>query len=136
VKAAERTSWFGLGAEANVFIWGRPVLDPETQVLRFTDVTLELESEGVMGAALRAAAPYLQAAVAERTTIDLKPFAANARRSIAAAIGEFRGAGDGVRVDASVADLRVVDIAFDASTLRIIAEADGVAKVTVTSLPR
>jgi hypothetical protein len=136
VKAAERASWFGLGAEANVYIWGRPVLDPETQVLRFTDVALELESEGVMGAALRAAAPYLQAAVTERTTIDLKPFAANARKSIAAAIGEFRGAGDGVRVDASVADLRVVDIAFDATTLRIIAEADGVAKVTVTSLPR
>jgi hypothetical protein len=136
VKAAERTSWLGLGAEADVFVWGRPVLDPETQMLRLTDVALELESEGVMGAALRAAAPYLQAAVAERTTIDLKPFAANARKNIAAAIGEFRGAGDGVRVDASVADLRVVDIAFDATTLRIIAEADGVAKVTVTSLPR
>jgi Domain of unknown function (DUF4403) len=136
VKATERTSWFGLGTEANVYIWGRPVLDPKTQVLRLADVTLDLDSEGVMGAALRAAAPYLETAVAERTAIDLKPFAANARRSIAAAIGEFRGAGDGVRVDASVADLRVVDIAFDATTLRIIAEADGVAKVTVTSLPR
>lgn len=136
VKATERTSWFGLGTEANVYISGRPVLDPKTQVLRLADVALDLDSEGVMGSALRAAAPYLKAAVAERTAIDLKPFAANARKSIAAAIAEFRGAGDGVRVDASVVDLRVVDIAFDAATLRIIAEADGAAKVTVTSLPR
>jgi hypothetical protein len=136
VRATERKSWLGLGTEADVSIWGRPVLDRPTQVLRFTDVALDLESDGVMGAALRAAAPYLQAAVAERTTIDLKPFAANARRSIAAAIAEFRGAGDGVRVDASVDGLRVVDIAFDATTLRIIAEADGAAKVTVTSLPK
>jgi uncharacterized protein DUF4403 len=136
VKATERKSWFGLGTEANVHVWGRPVLDPKTQVLRLTDVKLDLESEGVLGAAVGAAAPYLEAAVAERTVIDLKPFAANARKSIEAAIAEFRGAGDGVRVDAAVADLRVVDIAFDATTLRIIAEADGAAKVSVTSLPK
>ena len=136
VNANERKSWFGLGTEANVHVWGRPVLDPKTQMLRLTDVALDVESEGVMGAAVRAAGPYLEAAVAERTVIDLKPFAANARKSIEAAIAEFRGAGDGVRVDASVADLRVVDIAFDAATLRIIAEADGAAKVSVTSLPK
>ena len=58
-------------------------------------------------------------------SIDLKPFAANARKSIEAAIAEFRAAGDGVRVDAAVTDLRLVDIAFDATTLRVIAEADG-----------
>jgi hypothetical protein len=136
VKASERKSWFGLGTEANVYVWGRPVLDAKTQVLRLTDVKLDLESEGMMGAAARAAAPYLQAAVAERTVIDLKPFAASARKSIEAAIAEFRAAGDGVHVDASVADLRVVDIAFDSKTLRIIAEADGQAKVSVTSLPK
>ena len=136
VNATERKSWFGLGTEANVYVWGRPVLDAKAQVLRLTDVVLDVESEGMMGAAVRAAAPYLEAAVADRTVIDLKPFAANARKSIQAAIAEFRGAGDGVRVDASVTDLRVVDIAFDATTLRIIAEADGAAKVSVTSLPK
>jgi hypothetical protein len=136
VNATERKSWFGLGTEANVYVWGRPVLDPKSQVLRLTDVALDVESEGVLGAAARAAAPYLESAVAERTVIDLKPFAANARKSIEAAIAEFRGAGEGVRVDASVKDLRVVDIAFDATTLRIIAEADGAAKVAVTSLPK
>jgi hypothetical protein len=136
VNASERKSWFGLGTEANVYVWGRPVLDPKTQMLRLADVKLDLESEGVMGSAIRAAAPYLEAAVAERTVIDLKPFAANARKSIEATIAEFRAAGEGARVDASVADLRLVDIAFDATTLRIIAEADGAAKVTVTSLPK
>src|SRR6185436_3358319 len=114
VKATERKSWLGLGTEANVHVWGRPVLDPKSQVLRLTDVALDVESEGVLGTAVRAAAPYLETAVAERTVIDLKPFAATARKSIQAAIAEFRGAGDGVRVDASVADLRVVGIAFDA----------------------
>jgi len=136
VNATERKSWFGLGTEANVYVWGRPVLDAKAQVLRLTDVVLDVESEGMMGAAVRAMAPHLEAAVADRTVIDLKPFAANARKSIQAAIAEFRGAGDGVRVDASVTDLRVVDIAFDATTLRIIAEADGAAKVSVTSLPK
>jgi Domain of unknown function (DUF4403) len=136
VAANERKSWFGLGTEANVHVWGKPAVDPTTQVLRLTDVKLDLESEGMLGAAVRAAAPYLEAAVAERTVIDLKPFAANARKSIEAAIAEFRAAGDGVRVDASVADLRIADIAFDATTLRIIAEAEGAAKVTVTSLPK
>ena len=67
------------------YVWGRPVLDAKAQVLRLTDVVLDVESEGVMGAAVRAAAPYLEAAVAERTVIDLKPFAANARKSIAGA---------------------------------------------------
>ena len=136
VRPNEQQSWFGLGTDANVYLWGRPVLDPKTQVLRLTDVALDVESEGVLGAAARAAAPYFKAAVAEQTAIDLKPFAANARKSIQAAIAEFRATGDGVRVDASVADLRVVDIAFDATTLRIIAEADGAAKVLVTSLPK
>jgi hypothetical protein len=136
VRAAERTSWFGLGTDANVYVWGRPVLDPKLQVLRLTDVALNVESEGVLGTAIRAAAPYLETAVAERTAIDLKPFAANARKSIEAAIAEFRGAGEGVRVDASIAGLQIVDIAFDATTLRLIAEADGVAKVTVTALPK
>ena len=97
VRRDERKSWFGLGTDANVHVWGRPVLDPKAQVLRLTDVTLDVESEGMLGVAVRAAAPYLEAAVAERTVIDLKPFAANARKSIEAAIAEFRAAGDGVR---------------------------------------
>ena len=60
---------------------------------------------------------------------------ANARKSIEAAIADFRKSGDGVRVDAAVTALRLVGIEFDAKTLRVIAEADGTARVAVTALP-
>ena len=83
----------------------------------------------------RAAAPYLEATVAENAVIDLRPFAANARKSVEAALADFRGAGDGVRVDAAIKELRLVEIAFDANTLRVIAEADGTAQVSITSFP-
>jgi hypothetical protein len=138
VTATEKKSWFGLASEATVHVWGRPVLDRERQMLRLSDIAVDVESEaafGLIGAAARAAAPYLEAAIAENAAIDLKPFAANARRSVEAALADFRGGGEGVRVDAAITDLRLVDIAFDATTLRVIAEADGTAQVSVTSLP-
>jgi hypothetical protein len=135
VKANETTSWFGLGTEAKVHIWGRPVLDREQQVMRLTDIALDVESEGFVGAAVRAAAPYLKTALADNAVVDLKPFIANARKSIEAAIAEFRLGGEGVRVDAAVTDLRLAEIAFDAQTLRLIAEADGTAQVAVSALP-
>src|SRR4029079_19791929 len=31
VKAKETKSWFGLGAEATVHVWGKPVLDQKNQ---------------------------------------------------------------------------------------------------------
>ena len=34
VRANEQKSWFGLGAEATVHVWGKPVLDRERQMLR------------------------------------------------------------------------------------------------------
>jgi uncharacterized protein DUF4403 len=135
VKATEKKSWFGFGGEANVHVWGKPVLDRERQMLRLTDVKLDLESEGVLGAAARAAVPYLESALADNAVLDLKPFAANAQRSIASALTDFRAAGDGVRVDAAVTGLRLADIAFDAKTLRVIAEADGTVRVAVSQLP-
>lgn len=135
VKANETASWFGLGTEATVHIWGKPVLDREQQVMRLADIALDVESEGFLGAAAKAAAPYLKSAVAENAVIDLKPFIANARKSVDTAIADFRLGGDGVRVDAAVTDLRLAEIAFDANTLRLIAEADGTAQVAVSALP-
>jgi hypothetical protein len=114
------------------------VLDRERQMLRLTDIALDVESEaafGLLGAAARAAGPYLEAAVAESAVVDVRPFADNARRSVESALAEFRAGGEGVRIDAAIKDLRLVDIAFDAKTLRVIAEADGSAQVSVTSLP-
>ena len=138
VKANEKKSWFGLGAEATVHVWGRPALDSTRQILRLTDIALDVQSEaafGILGAAARATAPYLEKAVADNAVIDLKPFAQNARKSLEAAIADMRQAADGVRVDAAVTDLRLVGIEFDAKTLRVIAEADGTVRVAVTSLP-
>ena len=64
--------------------------------------------------------------------VDLVPLTANARKSIEAAIADFRKSVDGVRVDAAVTDLRLVGVEFDAKTLRVIAEADGTVQVAVT----
>jgi hypothetical protein len=138
VNAKEKKSLFGLGGEANVHIWGKPVLDQAQQTLRLTDVELAVESEaafGLLGAAARAAMPHLQKALVDRATIDLKPFASNAQKKIAAAIVDFQKNEDGVRVAAEITSLRLADIAFDSKTLRVIAEAAGAVNVYITALP-
>jgi hypothetical protein len=139
VKARERKSWFGFGAEATVQIWGKPVLDQTQQILRLTDISLAVESEaafGLLGAAARAAMPYLQQALADNAVVDLKPFAADAKAKIGVALADFQQNSAGVRADATVQDLRLIGIEFDSHTLRVIAEADGTAKVAVTELPK
>ncbi len=67
--------------------------------------------------------------------VDLKPFAADAKKKIAAALADFQQAEDGVRVDAAVTDVRLTGIAFDSKTLGVIAEADGSARGSVSKLP-
>ena len=107
VKAREKKSWFGFGADATVQIWGKPVLDSKNQILRLTDISLAVESEaafGLLGAAARAAMPYLQKALADNAVVDLKPFAADAKAKIGAALADFQQNSDGVRVDAAVHD--------------------------------
>ena len=138
VNAKEKKSFFGFGGEANVHIWGRPALDQAQQTLRLTDIELAVESEaafGLLGAAARAAMPHLQKALAEKATVDLKPFASNAQKKIAAVIADFQKNEDGVRVAAEITKLRLADIAFDSKTLRVIAEAEGAINVYVTALP-
>jgi len=139
VKARERKSWFGFGAQATVQIWGKPKLDPQNQILRLTDLTLAVESDaafGLLGAAARAAMPYLQQALADNAVVDLKPFAADAKTKIAAALADFQKDAGGVKVDATIETLRLTGIEFDSHTLRVIAEADGTAKVAVSELPK
>jgi hypothetical protein len=138
VKAHEKKSFFSLGAEATIHIWGVPVLDQEQQVLRLINVQLAVESEaafGLLGAAARAVVPHLQQAIYQKATIDLKPFAKNARAKIAQAISDFQKDDDGVHVDAEITNLRLADIAFDSKTLRVIAEAAGDITVSVSKLP-
>ncbi|HEY2210895.1 MAG TPA: DUF4403 family protein [Bradyrhizobium sp.] len=138
VNAKEKKSFFGFGGEANVHIWGKPVLDQAQQTLRLSNIELAVESEaafGLLGAAARAAMPHLEKTLAEKTTVDLKPFAANAQKKIAAAISDFQKNEDGVRVAAEITSLRLADIAFDSKTLRVIAEAEGAINVYITTLP-
>jgi hypothetical protein len=106
-------------------------------LLRLTDISLDVESEaafGLLGAAAKAAIPYLQDALAENAQIDLKPFAANAKTSIEAAIKELQSQTDGVQVEASVTGLRLAGIEFDSKTLRVVAEAEGLVRALVTKL--
>jgi Domain of unknown function (DUF4403) len=138
VNAKEKKSLFGFGGEATVHIWGKPVLDQAQQTLRLTDIELAVESEaafGLLGAAARAAMPQLQKALADKATVDLKPFATNAQKKIAAAIADFQKNENGVRVAADITSLRLADIAFDSKTLRVIAEAGGAINVFITALP-
>jgi Domain of unknown function (DUF4403) len=90
----------------------------------------------LLSAAARAAIPYVQQALAEHAVIDLKPFAADARKKIGDMLAEFQRNSGGVRVDATVTDVRLAGIAFDSHTLRVIAEADGNAKVAISHLPK
>ena len=88
----KKSGLFALGADATVYVWGRPVLDRDQQILRFTDISLDVESRaafGLLGAAAEATARYLQKMLADEAVIDLKPFAADAKKRIAAAVGDF-----------------------------------------------
>ena len=139
VKAREKKSWFGFGANATVYIWGKPALDTGKQILRLTDISLAVELQaayGLLGTAARAALPYLQQALAEQAVVDLKPFAADARKKIAAALADFQSPSPGTRVVAGIDELRLTGIAFDAHTLRIIAQARGTVQATVSKLPK
>ena len=137
LKAHEQKSWFGLGANASIDIWGKPTLDADKQILRLSDISLAVESEAaVLGAAARAAVPYLQKALAEKAVLDLRPFAVDAKKKIAAALADFQQNENGVRVSADVREVRLTGIAFDSKTLRVTAEAEGSAKVAVSQLPR
>jgi hypothetical protein len=135
---AKEKSFFGYGAEAYVHIWGVPVLDQARQTLRLDSVEVAVESEaafGLLGAAARAAMPHLQRVLAEKASVDLKPFTSNAQKRIAAAIADLQRSEDGVRVTAEITSLRLADLAFDSKTLRVIAESEGSINVFISALP-
>jgi hypothetical protein len=137
VKAKENKSWLGLGAEANVYVWGKPVLDREQQIIRLTDIAVDVQSEaafGLLGTAARAAIPYLQKALADNAVVDLKPFTARALKSIDTAIADFQTPVDGVEVEASVTGLRLTGIEFDSKTFRVTGEAEGAVRALVRKI--
>jgi hypothetical protein len=135
VKKRGLFSFFG--ADATVHIWGRPVLDQDQQILRFADVSLDVESQaafGLLGAAAQAAAPYLQKTLADKAVIDLKPFAADAKQRIASAVTGLAAQGNGLSANLTISDLRLTGIAYDDKTLRVITNATGKVDVAVSSL--
>jgi len=138
VTASETKSWFGLAADATIHVWGRPTLDRGRQILRFSDITVDIESEAAFGAlalAARSAVPALERTLADNAVVDLLPMTADIRKNIEAAIADSRNRAPGVQVDASVVDIRLADIAFDAKMLRVIVEAEGSVRIVVTTLP-
>jgi hypothetical protein len=137
IRANETKTWLGLGADATVRIWGKPILDREQQQLHFDYVELDVQSEaafGALGFAARAAIPHLQKALADHAHIDLSPLVTNARNNIERAIGDFRKNTNGMQIDAQVVDVRLAGIEFDAKTVRVIASAEGSVRVTVNKL--
>jgi hypothetical protein len=113
------------------------MLDQDQQILRFTDISLDVESKaafGLLGPAAEVLAPYLQKMLADKAIIDLKPFAADAKKRLAAAVGEFAAQEKGLRANVTVDELRLVGVAYDSKTLRIIAGANGSVSVAVSSL--
>jgi uncharacterized protein DUF4403 len=138
VRAREKATWFGFGGRATVHILVRPVLDPVQQKIRFTEMVLDVQSKaafGLLGAAARAAIPYFQKSLEQNAEIDLKQYLASARTGIDAIISEFDKLDDGIDVKAAVADVGLVGVEFDSKTLRVIAEAEGAAKIAVNKLP-
>lgn len=133
----KKQGWFSLGADATVHVWGRPELDQANQILRFTDVTLDVQSQaafGLLGAAAQAAGPYLQTLLADKAVIDLKPFAADAKSRIAGAVGALAAQAPGMSATVAVNDLRLVGIAYDDKALRIVTDAKGAVSVAISSL--
>jgi hypothetical protein len=133
----KKQGFFSVGADATVYVRGRPVLDKDRQILRFTDVALDVQSQAafrLLGAAAQAALPYLQKTLADQAVIDLKPFAANAKKQISAAVSGLVAQAPGLSAKVGIDDLRLTGIAYDGNTLRIIANANGSVKVAISSL--
>ena len=131
------TVFFSVGADATLHVWGRPVLDQERQLLRFTNVKLDVQSKaafGLLGEVAQAAVPYLQRTLAEKVVIDLKPFAADAKKRIASAVTNFTRQAGGLTADINITTLHLTDIAYDDKALRVIADADGTVNVMISSL--
>jgi hypothetical protein len=138
INAREKASFLSFGGEATVYIWGKPVLDQANQILRLANVEMAVESEaafGLLGAAARAVMPHLQKVLAEKTTVDLKPFLGDAQKMIASAVSDLQRSDNGARVTTDITKLALSDIAYDSRTLRLIAEVSGTINVTVAALP-
>ncbi len=118
----------------------KPALDTRAAATRLTEVSLDVESETalrLLTLAARAASSLSGNPRCRACGRRPRPFALPMpARSIETALADFRTRPTTASAwKPPVTALRLVDIAFDAKTLRVIAEADGSANVTVSSLP-
>jgi hypothetical protein len=137
VNVKKRGLFSFFGADATLHIYGKPVLDQDQQILRFTNIALDVQSQaafGLLGAAAQAAAPYLQQTLADKAVIDLKPFATDAKKRLATAVTSFASQANGVSGNVTITDLRLTGIAYDDKTMRVIANANGAVNVAISSL--
>jgi hypothetical protein len=137
VNVKKRGFFSFFGADATLNVRGRPVLDREHQIVRFTDLALDMQSQaafGLLRAAAQAAAPYLRKTLADAAVIDLKPFAAEAKERIAGAVGGLTKQDGGLSANVAIRDLGLDGVVFDDKTLRVIAHANGSVNVVVSSL--
>jgi hypothetical protein len=137
VKVRARESWFGLGIDADIDVSGRPALEPGQQLLRLTDIAVDVHSAaafGLVGKAAEALEPMIRDTLAKKAVIDLQPFSVDAKDKIANAIADFSSPDTGIKLDNTVDDVRAVDIGFDTQTVRIVAEARGTINILVSSL--
>jgi hypothetical protein len=56
------------------------------------------------------------------------------QRRIGAVIASYQRNEDGLRISSEISSLRLTDVAFDSSMLRVTAEANGILEVTITKL--
>jgi hypothetical protein len=137
VNVKKRGLFSFFGADATLHIYGKPVLDQDQQILRFTNIALDVQSQaafGLLGAAAQAAAPYLQQTLADKAVIDLKPFATDAKKRLATAVTSFASQANGVSGNVTITDLRLTGIAYDDKTMRVIANANGAVNIAISSL--
>lgn len=130
--------FLGLSAEGDVYIWGRPELDRGSQTLKLVDLAIDVQSQaafGLLDAAASAAIPYFINLLSERAQIDLKPFAADAKARIEAAAKQAQSSRTDVKITIAIDSLALQEIAFDATTLRVVAETRGQAGLSILSLP-
>ena len=126
---------FQLGADATVYVWGKPALDQDHQILRFTDVRSMWNRCGSAFGRRRAGRGALPAnTLADQAVIDLKPFAEDAKKQMSAAVGGLAAQSPGISATAA-STIFVWSVSPTTSkTLRMIADARRRVSVAISSL--
>lgn len=131
---SEKRFLFGKTLTGAVTLRARPVLDDATQQLRFENATLDVRSQAFFGAAellAKGAAPLLSQWVEQRLRIDIAKEAQKLPVIAQRAVEELTKKSDALDIDAQFETPKLTAVEFDATRLRLIAEAHGRVSVKV-----